>query len=179
VFEAVLRGEDMGSVAGGGRYDQLLGMFRKGNPLPVVGFALGIERIFDIVAKREAGQSKEPAVDVVLFSLGPGIAKEKLAVCRALWAAGIRTELDYSTSDNIGKKLKQLDVRGAHVAVFIGQEDIKAGTARVKYMATREQVSTKFEEIAQAIQKYLASLPKKGQVGAASTPTPAPPTSTK
>lgn len=173
VFEAVLVGEEVGSVAGGGRYDNLLGMFRKGAQIPTVGFALGIERVFDIIAKREAGQRSRPAIDVVVFSLGPGIVKEKLAVCKSLWAAGIRAELDYSPSDNIGKKLKAADSRGVPVAVAIGETDVKDGSARVKFMATREQVSIKFAEITPIISKYLSAL-DQAPAPAASSSTAAP-----
>lgn len=50
IYEAILTGKEVGSVSGGGRYDDLVGMFdAKGKKVPCVGFSIGVERVFTIL----------------------------------------------------------------------------------------------------------------------------------
>jgi len=56
IYEAVLTGAHVGSIAGGGRYDELIGMF-SGKKIPAAGFSVGIERIFIILEEKEKGKN--------------------------------------------------------------------------------------------------------------------------
>lgn len=84
----------VGSIAAGGRYDNLVGMFSSGkDKIPCVGISFGVERIFSILQSKanengvENRRGKE--VDVYVMSVGDGLLAERMAVCKELWQAGL------------------------------------------------------------------------------------------
>jgi histidyl-tRNA synthetase len=86
----------VGSVAAGGRYDNLVGMFSGKNQIPCVGISFGVDRIFSITkarmaADKSADQVRGNEVDVYVMALGgKGLVKERLEICSKLWQAGIK-----------------------------------------------------------------------------------------
>lgn len=86
----------VGSVAAGGRYDDLVGMFSGKNKIPCVGISFGVDRIFSITkARMEADKSAEQVrgneVDVYVMAFGSkGFLKERMEVCKQLWEGGIK-----------------------------------------------------------------------------------------
>lgn len=86
----------VGSVAAGGRYDELVGMFSGKSQIPCVGVSLGVDRIFSITkARMQADKAvRASEVDVYVMAFGgkgfTGLLKERLEVCRILWDAGIK-----------------------------------------------------------------------------------------
>lgn len=92
----------VGSVAAGGRYDNLVGMFSGKNQIPCVGISFGIDRIFSITSARmaadkSAGQVRNNEVDVYVMAFGgkgfTGLLQERMSVCATLWEAGIKVRL--------------------------------------------------------------------------------------
>lgn len=96
----------VGSVAAGGRYDELVGMFSNKAQIPCVGISFGVDRIFSITKARmereksEALRSSE--VDVYVMAFGgkgfTGLLKERMDICRLLWDAGIKVMLPTSVT---------------------------------------------------------------------------------
>jgi histidyl-tRNA synthetase len=89
----------VGSIAAGGRYDNLVGMFSGKTQIPCVGISFGVDRIFSITKARMAADANAAAVrnnevDVYVMAFGgkgfTGLLKERLTVCRQLWDAGIK-----------------------------------------------------------------------------------------
>lgn len=89
----------VGSIAAGGRYDELVGMFSGKSQIPCVGVSLGVDRIFSITkarlqADKAAAGVRSSEVDVYVMAFGgkgfTGLLKERLEVCRILWDAGIK-----------------------------------------------------------------------------------------
>ena len=84
----------VGSVAAGGRYDNLVGMFSGKSQIPCVGISFGVDRIFSITKARMAAdkgvQMRSNDVDIYVMAFGKGFLKERMAVCAKLWAAGIK-----------------------------------------------------------------------------------------
>ena len=86
----------VGSVAAGGRYDNLVGMFSGKTQIPCVGISFGVDRIFSITkarmaADKNAAQVRNNEVDVYVMAFGSnGFLKERMAVCAQLWEAGIK-----------------------------------------------------------------------------------------
>lgn len=91
----------VGSIAAGGRYDELVGMFagaasgagKKEKGIPCVGVSVGVERVFSILLAKmkeqeKAARSKE--TDVYVMSLGDGMLVERMTVVKKLWDAGIK-----------------------------------------------------------------------------------------
>jgi histidyl-tRNA synthetase len=92
----------VGSVAAGGRYDNLVGMFSGKNQIPCVGISFGVDRIFSITKARMAADKnselvRNNEVDVYVMAFGgkgfTGLVKERIAICAALWEAGIKVSL--------------------------------------------------------------------------------------
>lgn len=101
----------VGSVAAGGRYDNLVGMFLPKANIPCVGISFGVDRIFSITKARiERDQAAEALrssdVDVYVMAFGgkgfTGMLKERMDVCQKLWNAGIKVFL--SPSSNLGAR---------------------------------------------------------------------------
>ena len=90
----------IGSIAAGGRYDNLVGMFSGKSQIPCVGVSFGVERIYSIIKKRmeadktaAAVRTNEVDVYVMAFGMGKtfnGMLQERLQICRTLWDAGIK-----------------------------------------------------------------------------------------
>jgi histidyl-tRNA synthetase len=92
----------VGSIAAGGRYDNLVGMFSGKQQIPCVGISFGVERILSITqARMEADKTSEQVrgneVDVYVMAFGgkgfTGLLKERCQVCATLWKAGIKVSL--------------------------------------------------------------------------------------
>jgi histidyl-tRNA synthetase len=91
IFEAVLTDTDrVGSIAGGGRYDGLIGMF-SGKNIPAVGGSIGIERMFSILEEKatEKGGVRATETMVLVSSLGKNLTAKRLETCSLLWKNGI------------------------------------------------------------------------------------------
>lgn len=89
----------VGSIAAGGRYDNLVGMFSGKTQIPCVGISFGVDRIFSITKARMAAESsaarvRNNEVDVYVMAFGgkgfTGLLKERMAVCTQLWDAGVK-----------------------------------------------------------------------------------------
>ena len=94
----------VGSVAAGGRYDNLVGMFLPKAQIPCVGISFGVDRIFSITkARLEREQSvdalRSSEVDAYVMAFGGkgfnGMLKERMEICQKLWSAGIKVRLHY------------------------------------------------------------------------------------
>jgi histidyl-tRNA synthetase len=128
-----------GSLGGGGRYDNLVGMF-SGQSVPACGFSLGLERILVVMGERDMFPPEVAASgpDVLVALWNDQTAGESLALARDLRSAGLRVEV-YPEADKIGKQLKYASGRGARFVTIIGDDERAKGAANVKQLATGEQ----------------------------------------
>ena len=129
----------VGSLGGGGRYDNLIGMF-SGSDIPACGFSLGLERILVVMAERgmfPATLAMSPA-DVMVAMFDASTAAHAMHVADQLRAHGLRV-LVYPDADKLGKQIKYADGRGILFVVLLGEDEIKAGTVTVKDLAAKTQ----------------------------------------
>jgi histidyl-tRNA synthetase len=144
-----------GSLGGGGRYDDLVGMF-SGQAIPACGFSLGLERILVVMGERgmfPATLAASPA-DVMVATFDAAAAGEAMRVAGTLRAAGLRV-LVYPDADKIGKQIKYADGRGIPFVALLGDEEIKAGTVTVKNLAAQTQQTYQQAAAAAAILEAL------------------------
>jgi histidyl-tRNA synthetase len=144
-----------GSLGGGGRYDNLVGMF-SGQPIPACGFSLGLERILVVMGERgmfPPGVASAPA-DVMLAMFDQAGAGAAVRVAGLLRAAGLRV-LVYPEPDKIGRQIKYADGRGIPVVALLGGEEIAAGTVTVKYLAAQTQLTYEQSAAGAAIREAL------------------------
>lgn len=156
IYEFVLtsNGTNVGSIAAGGRYDNLVGMFSiSGAQIPCVGVSIGIERIFGLLqAHAEAQETFEPErAQVLVASTGHGLLLERLALCRSLWSANISTEMLQVESPKFTKQLHFALEHKIPFMVVIGEDELSSGTVNIKNMQTKEEVSVPRDELVQAL----------------------------
>ena len=148
-----------GSLGGGGRYDNLIGVF-SGQDIPACGFSLGLERILVVMAERAmfpATLAMSPA-DVMVAMFDVSAARHAMRMADHLRAAGLRV-LVYPDADKLGKQIKYADVRGIPFVALLGAEEIKAGTVTLKDLATQMQETY---PVADAAGKIHEALKRRG-----------------
>jgi histidyl-tRNA synthetase len=129
-----------GTVMGGGRYDGLVEEMG-GPPTPAVGWAAGIERLAMLL------ETPPPApAGVAVVPVGGAAEAAALGVLQSLRAAGIRAEMAYR--GNLRRRMERANRIGARVAVILGPDDIAAGVAQVKDLATGAQEAVKLADLA-------------------------------
>jgi histidyl-tRNA synthetase len=133
----------VGSIAAGGRYDSLVGMYSR-HPIPCVGVSFGVDRIFTILdARNEKRQTHK--VDVYIMALSgkdePGFLLERMMVARQLWDAGIRAEFAAKVKPNLSQQFKAAN--DLSLAVILGLDEISAGQVRLKILAGDDEKDIK------------------------------------
>uniref|UniRef100_A0A7N5K0T9 histidine--tRNA ligase n=1 Tax=Ailuropoda melanoleuca TaxID=9646 RepID=A0A7N5K0T9_AILME len=168
IYEAVLlqtpaqaeESLNVGSVAAGGRYDGLVGMFDpKGHKVPCVGFSIGVERIFAIVEQRmKTSGQKIRTTETQVFVATPqkNFLHERLKLISELWDAGIKAELLYKNNPKLLTQLHYCEHMGIPLAVIIGEQELKEGVIKLRSVASREEVAIKRENLVAEIQKRLS-----------------------
>jgi len=146
IFEVELG--SYGSIAGGGRYDRLIGQM-SGKESPAVGISLGIERIIEVM--REKGLLPEN-VGVRAYILRADDKSEKvtLQLLQKLRAAGVSAEADL-LGRNFSNQMKYANKLGAQKVVIVGQKDLKQGKVTVKDMKTGKQKAVDKDKIMGAL----------------------------
>jgi histidyl-tRNA synthetase len=141
------------TIAAGGRYDGLVGMFQS-QDVPATGGSLGIERILLLLEQQAAAEGADDldAPDVVVTVLDEGAA-DAVALAQHLRGQGFSVDLEVS-GGKLGKQLKRADRRGARSAVIRGAEERAAGTVAVKDLRSGDQVTVAERDLA----SHLATL---------------------
>ena len=145
VFETVVDEPNVGSISGGGRYDNLIGMF-SGRQVPAVGVSLGLERIVTVM--EELGMLPETAtaaqVLVTVFD------EERLAAsvhcARVLREAGIDAEL-FLDDKNLKKQFKYANARGFPWLIVIGPDEATSGHVNLKNLKSGDQRLISVDEL--------------------------------
>ncbi len=137
-----------GSLGGGGRYDELIGMFL-GEKVPACGFSLGLERILVVMGER--GMFPEEAVvsgaDVLATLWSAERIGDTLALARDLRDAGVRVEV-YPEPDKLGKQMKYASNRGARFVTIEGDDERARGEVTVKELSTGDQALVSRADVA-------------------------------
>lgn len=157
IFETIItQPANLGSVTGGGRYDELIGLFRK-QSLPNTGTALGIERIIDLMdlLNLYPPSLTGTVVQVLVTTFGADTLPESLRLASDLRAAGIRTEAILQTNKSIGKQVQYADRKGTPIAAFLGVDEIKNGVVNFKRLHDGHTVTVPRSEAAQAVRDLL------------------------
>src|SRR5689334_11681984 len=145
-----------GSLGGGGRYDNLVGMFL-GQDIPACGFSLGLERIFVVMNERNmfpAGLDSSPA-DVMVAIWNKESVTESLKLARELRAAGLKVDL-YPEADKLGKQFKYASSAGVPFVAVIGEEEQAKGVVAIKNMGSGEQREIERARVAEVVKKFVA-----------------------
>eukprot|EP00297_Palpitomonas_bilix_P024548 CAMPEP_0113879362 /NCGR_PEP_ID=MMETSP0780_2-20120614/7199_1 /TAXON_ID=652834 /ORGANISM="Palpitomonas bilix" /LENGTH=946 /DNA_ID=CAMNT_0000865941 /DNA_START=72 /DNA_END=2912 /DNA_ORIENTATION=+ /assembly_acc=CAM_ASM_000599 len=160
IYEAVLTGAHVGSVAGGGRYDDLVGMFSaSGKKIPAVGVSIGIERLMAMMESTCTGV-RQNETEVLVASVG-GLLKERLEICGELWRSNIKAEVIYSEDVKMKKQIEFAIEKRIPFMILIGEDEIKGNVVKLKDVESIEEVVV---ERAKVIDIIRSKLSERGEV---------------
>ena len=139
IFEAKAPAEvKIGSIGGGGRYDDLTGLFGVPN-IPGVGISFGVDRIYDVMEELKLfPETVEQGTRVLFFNLGAEESKGAYQLLMEVRRQGIAAEI-YHESAKMDKQFKYAERKGVPYVVILGSRELQEGTCVVKNLATGEQ----------------------------------------
>ena len=138
IFEVKANGVQMGSIGGGGRYDDLTGLFGVPN-IPGVGISFGVDRIFDVMEELQLfPETVQTGTKVLFFNLGEAESKKAYELMQQLRDSGIAAELFHEQS-KFDKQFRYAEKKSIPFAVMIGAKELEDGTCNVKNLLTGEQ----------------------------------------
>ncbi|KIR32571.1 histidyl-tRNA synthetase [Cryptococcus deuterogattii MMRL2647] len=158
----------VGSIAAGGRYDNLVGMFaeatgRKAEQVPCVGVSVGVERVYSIMEmRRRKGEEKVRGKETEVFVLGlGGVELEKrMEFATMLWDAGIKTSFSPKVNPKAPAQWKQADDDAIPYVAILAPKELAAGTVRIKEQVGKDAAGdAKGEEV--KIEEVVAYLKQK------------------
>jgi len=147
-----------GSLGGGGRYDNLVGMFL-GQEVPACGFSLGLERILVVMNERNmfpARLDSSPA-DVMVTIWNKESVTESIKLAQELRAAGLRVDL-YPEADKLGKQFKYASSLRIPFVAVLGEEEQARGLVAIKDMQSGEQRTMPRTDVAQSVKGSLSRI---------------------
>ncbi|PRY12306.1 histidyl-tRNA synthetase [Pontibacter ummariensis] len=146
IFEVKVNNVSMGSISGGGRYDNLTGMF--GLPgVSGVGFSFGVDRIYDVL--EELGlfpSSSQVGTKALIVQFDKASERYGLPVLQKLRDAGIASEL-YPEAAKLKKQMGYADQKNIPYVILIGSEEMATGKLKLRNMEQGEQQDLTVEEI--------------------------------
>ncbi|WP_038032762.1 histidine--tRNA ligase [Thermonema rossianum] len=146
IFEVKVNNVAIGSVSGGGRYDNLTGTFGK-EGLTGVGFSFGLDRLYDVMEALDLfPKDTRAGVDVMLVHFDAESRKGVLPLLQRLRGAGIKAEL-YPQADKIKKQMKYANKKGTPWVLLAGSEELQRQSVQLKNMHTGEQVEIAVDEV--------------------------------
>ncbi|MCY4019423.1 MAG: histidine--tRNA ligase [Chloroflexi bacterium] len=157
IFETVISRPNLGSVTGGGRYDELIGMFRK-QSLPTTGTSFGIERIIDLMDELDLYPANlgGTLVQVLVTVFSQETRTPSMRVANQLRDAGINTEL-YFEPRKLGRQFSYADKKGIPIVALAGPDEINAGLVKLRRLSDGEERTLSMSDIAGAVTDMLCT----------------------
>lgn len=147
IFEAKAPAEvKMGSIGGGGRYDDLTGLFGVPN-IPGVGISFGVDRIYDVLEELKLFPADvHVGTQVLFFNLGEAESKKAFELLQQLRSQGIRGEL-YHESSKFDKQFKYAEKKNIPYIVILGEKELASNSCNLKELATGVQQTLSFTDL--------------------------------
>ncbi|WKY04021.1 hypothetical protein Q1695_005195 [Nippostrongylus brasiliensis] len=160
----------VGSVAAGGRYDELVGNFmapsgtkgkEKRQDVPCVGISFGIERLFAIMeAKMQIEQSPVRTTETEIFiaSAQKNLLQERMKLCKMLWDEGFKVEFAYKANPKLLTQLQYCEERLIPLVLIVGERELQDGVVKLRNVKTRDEQDVPLTELARTLRSTLTSL---------------------
>ena len=155
IYETVLTDTDkVGSISGGGRFDNLVGMF-SGKQIPAVGVSIGIERIFNILEEKlKDDPSLRPVEsEVLIAAVGKNLTKERFKIVNELWDNGFKAEILYNENPRMDKQMDYSVNNRIPFIVFIGENELKENKIKIKCLANGNEIMEDREKMVEVLKK--------------------------
>lgn len=146
IFEIKAINAQMGSIGGGGRYDDLTGLFGvKG--IPGVGISFGVDRIYDVLTEKNLFPADiHQATQLLFFNLGDEEAAKSFELMQQLRTAGIKAEL-YHENVKMDKQFKYAEKKNINFIAILGSNELAENTIIIKNLSKSEQTKIDFSEM--------------------------------
>ena len=149
IFEVKANNVQMGSIGGGGRYDDLTGLFGVPN-VPGVGISFGVDRIYDVMEELKLfPETMHTGVKVLFFNLGEQESKAAFTLMQQLRNNNIGCELFHEAA-KMDKQFKYAEKKQISFVLILGSKELEEGTCVVKDLITGEQKTLLQLDILQA-----------------------------
>lgn len=148
IFETIItQPENLGSIQGGGRYDNLIGLFRN-QSLPTAGISLGVDRIIDLMDQLNLypAHVQKTVSQVLVTVFNEALLPEAMRLASELREAGLKVETYLDGRKALGKQLGYAETRGIPVVVILGEDELAQGVVKLKRLADRHE-----EEVARTL----------------------------
>jgi len=146
IFEVVLKDKNLGSICGGGRYDDLTEIFGYKN-ISGVGISFGIERIYEIMEERNLFPNNlDQSNDVLISYLSENYIGKSLEIANTLREKNIKVDV-YSENNKLKKQLQYANKNNIPFVIIIGEEEIKSKLYTLKNMKDGTQKNLSIDEI--------------------------------
>lgn len=144
-----------GSLGGGGRYDNLVGVFL-GHNVPASGFSLGLERIIVVMTEREMFPDNlvSRSADAMVCLVNEDLVPESIMLAQELRHSGLRIDL-FPEVDKLGKQFKYAASEGVPFVVILGEDERARGEVSIKDLRSEVQQSVSRSEVAKVIKESL------------------------
>ncbi|XP_055590584.1 histidine--tRNA ligase, cytoplasmic isoform X2 [Uranotaenia lowii] len=168
IYEAVLKAEpvttnggdkeevSVGSVAGGGRYDNLVGMFNpKRKQVPCVGVSIGVERIFSILEAKSQQKVRTTEIDIYVASAHKGLHLKRMEFLSKLWDAGFKAEHSYKLNPKLLVQLQYCEENKIPYAIVLGDGELERGVVKLREITTRKEEEISIDSLVEELRKRL------------------------
>jgi histidyl-tRNA synthetase len=150
IIEVETQDYTSGSLGGGGRYDNLIGMFA-GKQIPAVGFAFGFDRLIEAMTELKLFPDDLQTTKVLVTVFSPELLEKSIEISSRLRSNNINTELYLDENASLEKQLKYADKKGIPYAIIIGPKELVKNVATLRNMKTRQQVITRLKDVLKKI----------------------------
>lgn len=137
IFETIVTEPKIGSITGGGRYDNLIGLFSK-ETFPATGTSFGLERLITIMEELGSAEAKQSLTKVLITQFDPQLMPRNLHIARMLRESGINTEV-YFSPDKLKKQLTYASHKAIPFVAILGPDENSAGKITIKNMSAGTQ----------------------------------------
>ena len=152
IFEVEAKGVQMGSIGGGGRYDDLTGIFGL-KDMPGIGISFGLDRIYLVAEELDLFPNLEADYTQVLFvNFGETEANYCLKALQYLRKQGVNSEL-YPDTAKMKKQMNYANKKGIPFVVLVGEDEMSSGLLTVKNMTDGTQSTMKLEDLVSNLRK--------------------------
>jgi histidyl-tRNA synthetase len=146
IFEVKAKNVQMGSIGGGGRYDDLTGLFGVPN-IPGIGISFGVDRIYDVLEEMNLFPADlQISTKALFFNMGEAESHFAFGIMQQLRNSGIASELYHETT-KINKQFSYAEKKNIPYAVIIGSKEIEQNYCQVKNLVTSEQQVVLFDNL--------------------------------
>jgi len=154
VFETIVKEPKIGSITGGGRYDNLIGLFSK-NTIPATGSSFGLERLVTVMEEKEASENIFGNTQVLITCFDDALMKENMKAATILRSSGIKTEIYYKKT-KLKKQLTYAANRLINFVIIMGPDEVNEKKVTLRNMTTGTQETLLQEDMVVKIKSSLS-----------------------